>query len=86
MIWHLMNEKPTNEKAQYLLIIKVGKHNIYRLARYNSNLYKMDKYNFDENDGGGFYISDPEWGYIKMLDVLAWSELPEIPDYFEPKD
>lgn len=87
MEWHTISEKPTNEKAQYLLIVSAGKnHKLYQLARYTNNYCKLSKYDFDESDGGGFYKSDPEWGFVKVSNVLVWSELTEIPPCFEPKD
>lgn len=82
--WHSINEKPTNEKAQYLLIVKVGqKRKIYDLARYSKDLHKLSKYDFKKGEGGGFWYSDSEWGYVRVSDVLMWSELSEIPDCFE---
>lgn len=82
--WHNINEKPTNEKAQYLLIVKFGKHKFYQLGRYTESYHKLSKYEFSKKDGGGFFRSDPEWGFVKILDVLMWSELPDVPDCFEP--
>lgn len=83
--WHTLDEKPTNEKAQYLLIVETGSHRkIYQLGYYADSYYKVDKYDFKKSDGGGFYELDPEWGHVKISDVLLWSELQQIPSCFEP--
>lgn len=82
MIWHSMDEKPTNEKAQYLIITKVMKYKFYKLGRYSSDLHKKNKYEFDADAGDGFYDNDPEWGDYKISDVLAWAELPDAADVF----
>lgn len=84
MKWHVMSEKPTNEQPQYLLIVKFGKHKFYQLGRYISSYHRLSKYEFDEEEGGGFYRSDPDWGFVKIIGVLAWSELKEVPECFEP--
>ena len=84
--WHVTSEKPTNEKAQYLLITQVGSHKLYQIGWYTDSFYRLSKYDFKKSDGGGFYRSDPEWGWVKISDVLLWSELSEIPPCFEPVD
>lgn len=86
MEWHTINEKPTNEKAQYLLIMEFGIHKFYRLARYTDSYQSLSKFSFEEEDGGGFYTNDSEWGFVIVSDYLLWSELPEIPQCFEPID
>ena len=82
--WHTINERPTNTKARYLVAVKIGKHYVYDLANYTNDLYNFSPYNFEKDSGAGFYRYNSEWGYVRTRDVVLWSELPEIPDCFEP--
>lgn len=82
--WHTINKRPTNTKARYLVAVKIGKHYVYDLAGWSNDLHSVDKYNFEMNSGAGFYRYDSEWGYVRTRNVVLWSELPEIPDCFEP--
>lgn len=82
--WHTINEIPTNKDATYLVMVRVSKHYVYDLGRWSDDLYNVDKYNFTPGSGAGFYRHNSEWGYVKIRDVALWSELPKIPDCFEP--
>lgn len=48
------------------------------IARYSTNLFKVDKYDFyDKNNVSGFYDYDGEYGYFQVYNVEAWMPLPE---------
>jgi hypothetical protein len=47
-------------------------------ARYSTDLFKVDKEDFFGNRGeSGWYYFSGEYGYCKVLNVLAWKPLPE---------
>ena len=81
--WHTMEDTPTNDKAQYLVIRLCFSHKVYDVVNYSSNPYQLSKYDFTEGTEPGFYLYDGEWGYFMVDDVLLWSELPEIPKCLE---
>lgn len=73
--------------GKYLVIRKVfGKATIDILG-FSPDLYALDKYDFQRYKGkkkAGFYLYDSEYGYsdIDMDKVLAWANLPKIPDQY----
>ena len=81
--WHNIKEIPINKDTTYLVMVRVGKHYVYDLARWSNDLHSVDKYNFEKDAGAGFYGWSSEWGYVRTRDVVLWSELPEIPECFE---
>ena len=47
-------------------------------ATYSTDLFKVDKEDFFGNRGeSGWYYLDKEYGYCKVLNVIAWMPLPE---------
>ena len=82
--WIDVNDKLPENDGLYLVIIGLFKKCI-TVARYGHNLYKVSKYDFRKGDSG-FYNFDGELGYYKEKDVLAWMELPEIPEKYLKKE
>lgn len=84
--WHTIDGTSTDKDATYLVIVRVGKHYVYDLARWSDDLHSVDKYNFEKDVGAGFYRHDSEWGYVRTRNVVLWHKLPKIPECFEPID
>lgn len=48
------------------------------MATYSTDLFTVDKEDFFGNRGeSGWYYLSREYGYCKMLNVMAWMPLPE---------
>lgn len=51
---------------------------IVDMATYSTDLFKVDKEDFFGNRGeSGWYYFSGEYGYCKILNVIAWMPLPE---------
>lgn len=82
-MWNKIVDKMPEEDGMYLVLRKVGKGKGYiDIQRYTNNLYKLNKHDFwnEKGKGGGFVGFSDEFGYFKAKDVVAWMELPEIPE------
>ena len=75
-------EKPTNEKHEYLVKTKglLGGAS-YDIYYWSDNLSEVDEYDFAGMEKCGFYYLDPEWGFcnIEVRDSeLYWVDLTEL--------
>ena len=78
--WIDVNDRLPEKDGEYLVII--GSYSKYRkIASYAHDLFEVDDYDFNSGDTGWFDY-DGEVGYYKVRNVLAWTELPEIPEKY----
>lgn len=78
--WRPASEPPKEDGA-YLTVQKAcGKHLIYKVCRFATNLEKIDK---DFNKRAGWYSYDGEWGYYSISEVTHWMPLPQPPKEVE---
>ena len=78
--WIDVNDRLPEKDGKYLIIVELFGACI-RLACYSHDLFKVDDYDFKKGDSG-FFDYDSEFGYYKVDKVLAWMELPEIPEKY----
>ena len=72
-------DKP-KKNGSYLCIMK-GRY--LALLGWANNLYFVDDWNFEKyKNKPGWYDYDSEAGYFRRTDVVAWMELPEIPEEY----
>lgn len=82
--WVDIKDRLPKKDGEYLVIVgSFGTH--IRLACYRHDLFKLDNYDFKKGDFG-FFDYDSEFGYYKVDKVLAWMELPEIPEKYLRKE
>ena len=87
--WHWIQDGdfPKEEKEFYCVCKSSISNTLYsQLLDYCTDLYHLSKYDFEEYKGkkqNGFVLYDSEWGWIEMDNVLAWCELPELPNLLE---
>lgn len=87
--WTECAEQLPKKSGRYLVIIKtknISKPTI-DIMKFSLDLYQLDKDDFPEYKGkkhAGWYFYESEWGYIEFdaEEVLAWAELPKIPDEY----
>ena len=68
--WHT---EPPTEEGEYLVVYENAR--FVELAKYCKNLYKLDKYDFQNKKCGGWYKYSSEWGFYEVT-VLAWTYIP----------
>ncbi len=82
MEWISVKEKLPDTDGNYLCV-RDGyfvDFSTIEVLYYAKNLYKVDKYRFDDKKGkDGFYGYDAEWGYSYFRTVTHWMPLPELP-------
>lgn len=76
-----------NKNGKYLTIIRGLFGDIYiDIYSFATNLYEIDKYDFAKRKGKpGWYDYDGEYGYFEINNVLAWTDIPEIPEEYKRK-
>lgn len=80
--WIPVSERLPKEDGKYLTTVK-GIGSYYNEIRsFAISLYKIDKYDFSDKKGSGWYFYHYEYGYIEETNVIAWMPLPEpyVPD------
>lgn len=76
---------PPKKDGKYLVIYKffISSDSTYSIAHWANNLYKVDKWDFNRKRGkAGWYDYDSEYGYFERDHIVAWAELPEIPEEY----
>lgn len=87
MEWIDVKDRIPDIEGEYLVIIK-WRRPIRAISRYTFDLSKVSKLDFWDKVGvAGWYSWDDEYGWCIDSDVVAWMELPEIPEKWkENKD
>lgn len=83
--WIDVKDRLPEKNGKYLVIVGSSFGTYIRLAGYRHDLFKLDNYDFKKGDSG-FFDYDSEFGYYKVDKVLAWMELPEIPEKYLRKE
>lgn len=73
--WIPVSERPPEDEQKCLISID----DMVDIARYSTNLYEVDEYDFYGKNGvsGFYYYDDEEYGYLQVCNVEAWMPLPE---------
>ena len=80
MKWIDVKERLPDKEGEYLVISKWTRP-IILIRRYSFDLSKVSKIDFFDKVGvAGWYGYDYEVGYHIERDIVAWMELPEIPE------
>ena len=77
--WIPCSERLPQDRQKCLICVncKNGKY-VIDIASYAIDLFKVNKYDFwDEVGKSGWYYLNAEYGYCKVLNVIAWMPLPE---------
>ena len=79
--WISVKDKLPNKDEQYLCcyigtLSDKPRISIFSFAK---NLRKVDKYDFYNKSGAGWYDYDSEWGHCEIDNVTHWMPLPELP-------
>ena len=64
--WHT---EPPTEEGLYLIHTDIG---VFDFAKYSKDLYKVDKYAFEEHRAG-WWKYNSEWGFYEVTDVICWT-------------
>lgn len=74
--WISVNDSKKPKDREQVLV-KLSNDCCY-LARYATDLYKVDKYDFSLESGkAGFYCYDSETGYYPLDGVIKWMKIPK---------
>lgn len=66
--WHT---EPPTEEGLYLIHTDIG---VFDFAKYSKDLYKVDKYAFEEHRAGWWKYSS-EWGFYEV-NIMCWTYIP----------
>lgn len=69
--WHT---EPPTEEGEYL--VKCKGCYFHETACYSKDLYKVDKFIFNDYKGKAGFYSYGEWGYYEVTDLIAWTYIP----------
>lgn len=77
--WIPVSERLPGDDTDCLVSIRCqAKVVVVDMATYSTDLFKVDKEDFFGNCGeSGWYCFNGEYGYCKVLNVIAWMPLPE---------
>ena len=77
--WIPCSERLPEDGTECLVSVRCSKKVVVvDMATYSTDLFKVDKEDFFGNRGeSGWYYLSGEYGYCKMLNVIAWMPLPE---------
>lgn len=91
-----ITDRQPDKNGTYLCVFTVKGSNIYfrDILSYATDLYEVCKFDFydyrykKKTDRAGWYDLDSEYGYIHYADdeVVAWMELPELPEPYKEAD
>ena len=79
MNWIKTSDRLPNKNGQYLVVYKYFDYRSIGVARFATNLNKVDKYIFGTEKRPGWYEPDDEVGYFERTLITHWAELPEMP-------
>jgi hypothetical protein len=77
--WIKASDRLPNKNGKYLVVYEYFGRRSIDVARFSTNLHKVDKYIFDTEKRPGWYESDSEVGYFERTSITHWAELPELP-------
>lgn len=77
--WIPCSETLPEDSTNCLVSVRCsGKVVVVDMATYSTDLFSVDEYDFYDNRGeSGWYYYSGEYGYCKVLNVVAWMPLPE---------
>ncbi len=77
--WIPCSERMPEDGTECLVSVRCSKKVVVvDMATYSTDLFKVDKEDFFGNRGeSGWYYLSNEYGYCKVLNVIAWMPLPE---------
>ena len=88
--WHWLKDNDFPKNGQNVFGIYKGIKGEYRRwehdLKYYKDLYALDKYDFPEYKNkhqDGFVYLDATWGWIEYTNIVAWCEMPDLPEYVE---
>lgn len=86
-MWRDAASDPPTKGGAYLVCIRAFSSNYYiDVARYTSDLYRVNDYEFCDKKGcPGWYKLDSEYGDYEC-DVDFWMEAPEFPEFKRKQD
>lgn len=71
------------KSGRYFTINKRFSNTYFDITQFATDLYKVDSYDFHMRKGkSGWYDYDSEAGYYEVDNVVAWAELPEVPEEY----
>jgi len=76
--WIPISERLPEDDGKYLVTMKGIISNFFYISTtsYAKDLHKVNKYDFKNGIGDGWYGYDGEYGYYKIDNVVAWMPLP----------
>ena len=77
--WIPCSERLPEDGTDCLVSVRCSKKVVVvDMATYSTDLFRVDKDDFFGNRGeSGWYCLSSEYGYCKVLNVIAWMPLPE---------
>lgn len=73
-----------NKNGKYITINQWVGSAYISISNFATDLYKIDRYDFNLRKGKhGWYDYDSEYGYYELDGILAWAEMPEIPEEYK---
>lgn len=76
MEWISVKDRLPKKDGTYLVYTT---HDYIDIAKYATNLLKVDKYDFAGEKRSGWFDYDGEWGFYEMDNITHWMSLPESP-------
>lgn len=78
--WIPVSERLPEVDGMYFTTVKGIDVNYIEIRNFANSLYKIDKFDFSDKKGHGWYFYDSDYGihgYIEETNVIAWMPLPE---------
>ena len=76
--WIPVSERMPEDGENCLVSVRCPNNFLVDRGTYSTDLFKVDKEDFFGNRGeSGWYYLSSEYGYCKILNVIAWMPLPE---------
>ncbi len=83
--WIPVSERMPEDGENCLVSVRCSNDFLVDRGTYSTDLFKVDEEDFFGNRGeSGWYYHSSEYGYCKILNVIAW--MPEPRPYKEIKD
>lgn len=79
MNWIKYKDQMPPDNGRYLVVKKYFGRREVDVSNYAKDLYQIDKFDFYENAGPGWYEYDDEYGYYQTNFVTHWALLPDLP-------
>lgn len=81
-----IKDKNPDKDGDYLCISEIGSVYFRRILHFTHDLYQINHYDFRKyrkTKCSGWYDIDSEFDYFEVKDIIAWCELPEMPEEFK---